>query len=150
MSIDWDPEVRQLHLRNDQISLVLRVYEDGTLGQLHLGQALPAGRSYRHLGPDPFTGFSNRVGSPVPFAYPTSGTGDFRVPAVVVATADGATALALRYRGHRVTAGKPDLDGLPSTYVENADEAETVEVNLADDPSGVAVDLRFTLFRDGP
>src|SRR5512140_1369304 len=98
MSIDWDPSDRQFHLRTGEVSLVLRVFEDGTLGQLHLGAPLPAGRSYRHLGPDPFPGFSNRVGSPVPLAYPTSGTGDFRVPALVAATADGATSLSLHYR----------------------------------------------------
>ena len=150
MSIDWDAADRQFHLRNEQISLVLRVFEDGTLGQLHLGAALPAGRSYRHLGPDPFPGFSNRVGSPIPLAYPTSGTGDFRIPALVAATTDGATSLALQYRDHRIAAGKPALDGLPSTYVEDAAEAETLEITLADELAGLEVDLRFTIFRDRP
>lgn len=150
MSIDWDPSDRQFHLHNGRVSLVLRVFEDGTLGQLHLGAGLPAGRSYRHLGPDPFPGFSNRVGSPVPLAYPTSGTGDFRVPALVAATADGATSLLLHYRDHRITAGKPSLDGLPSTYVEDPSEAETLEVTLADEPSGLEVDLRFTIFAGRP
>ncbi|MDO8485314.1 MAG: glycoside hydrolase family 36 N-terminal domain-containing protein, partial [Candidatus Limnocylindrales bacterium] len=150
MSIEWDPGDRQFHLRNGQISLVLRVFEDGTLGQLHLGAAMPGGRSYRHLGPDPFPGFSNRVGAPVPLAYPTSGTGDFRIPALVAATADGATSLALHYRDHRIVAGKPALSGLPSTYVEDAAEADTLEITLADELAGLDVDLRFTIFRDRP
>ncbi len=146
MSIDWDPSERQFHLHNGQISVVLRVFDDGTLGQLHLGADLPAGRSYRYLGPDPFPGFSNRVGSPVPLAYPTSGTGDFRVPALVVASADGATSLALHYRDHRIVAGKPALDGLPATYVEDPSEAETLEITVADEPAGIEVDLRFSIF----
>ncbi len=150
MSIDWNPHDRQFHLHNERISLVLRVFEDGTLGQLHLGAALPTDRSYRHLGPDPFPGFSNRVGSPVPLAYPTSGTGDFRVPALVATSADGATSLALHYRDHRIVAGKPALEGLPSTYVEDAAEAETLEVTLADEPADLEVDLRFTIFADRP
>ncbi len=150
MSIEWDPSDRQFHLHNGQISLVLRVFEDGTLGQLHLGAALPGGRSYRHLGPDPFPGFSNRVGSPVPLAYPTSGTGDFRVPSLVATSADGASSLALHYRDHRIQAGKPALDGLPSTYVEDASEAETLEVTVVDEPAGIEVDLRFTIFDDRP
>jgi alpha-galactosidase len=150
MSIEWDPGDRQFHLRNGQISLVLRVLEDGTLGQLHLGAAMPGGRSYRHLGPDPFPGFSNRVGSPVPLAYPTSGTGDFRIPALVAAAADGATSLALHYRDHRIVVGKPALSGLPSTYVEDAAEADTLEITLADELAGLDVDLRFTIFRDRP
>ena len=55
------------------------------------GPRSPLGRSYRHLGPDPFPGFDGRVGDPVPMAYPTSGIGDFRVPALVVRGADGTT-----------------------------------------------------------
>lgn len=150
MPIEWRAEDGQLHLHNDRISQVLRVFEDGTLGQLHLGGVLPAGRSYRHLGPDPFNGFANRVGNPVPLAYPTAGTGDFRVPALVVTGADGSTALGLRYRSHRIVAGKPAHAGLPSTYVEDDAEADTLEVSLGDEPSAVEVDLRFTLFRDRP
>jgi alpha-galactosidase len=148
--IEWRPDDGQFHLHNDRISLVLRVYEDGTLGHLHLGAPLPAGRSYRHFGPDPFNGFSNRVGEAVPLAYPTPGTGDFRVPALVVSAADGSTSLALRYRSHRTMPGKPALDGLPSTYTEDNVEAETLEITLGDEPTGVEVDLRFTIFRDRP
>ncbi len=150
MTVEWLADGRQFHLRNEQISLVLRIYEDGSLGHLHLGPPLPLGRSYRHLGPDPFPGFTNRVGAPVPLAYPTSGTGDFRIPALVVATADGATALTLRYRDHRIVAGKPSIEPLPATYVEGPDEADTLEVMLEDEPAGVEVELRFTIFRDRP
>ena len=150
MPIEWRSDDRQFHLHNGNVSLVLRVFEDGTLGHLHLGGALPTGRSYRHLGPDPFEGFSNHVGDPVPLAYPTSGTGDFRVPALVAVVADGSTALSPGYRSHRITTGKPSLDGLPSTYTEDDDEADTLEVTLGDEPAGIEVDLRFTLFRDRP
>jgi alpha-galactosidase len=148
--IEWRPDDAQFHLHNDRISLVLGVYEDGSLGHLHLGAPMPAGRSYGHLGPDPFDGFSNRVGDPVPLAYPTGGTGDFRVPALGAAAADGSTALTLRYRSHRILAGKPPLDGLPSTYAEDDAEADTLEVTLRDEPTGLEADLRFTIFRDRP
>jgi alpha-galactosidase len=148
--IEWRADDRQFHLHNDRISQVLRVFEDGSLGHLHLGGALPAGRSYRQLGPNPFHGFTNHVGQPIPLAYPTAGTGDFRVPALVATTADGSTALTLRYRSHGIATGKPALPGLPSTYVEDDAEAETLQVTLGDEPSGIEVDLRFTLFRDRP
>ncbi len=150
MPIEWRQEDGQFHLHNGRVSLVLRVLEDGSLGHLYFGGSLPAGRSYRHLGPDPFEGFSNHVGDPVPLAYPTSGTGDFRIPALVVVVADGSTALAARFRSHRILPGKLGLDGLPSTYVEDDDEADTLEVTLGDEPAGIEVDLRFTLFRDRP
>ncbi len=150
MTIEWREADRQFHLRNGLISYVLRVYEDGSLGKLHLGGALPLGRSYRHLGPERFDGFSNRVGEPVALAYPTEGTGDFRVPALAATMADGSRALSLRYRSHRTIPGKPSLPGLPATYVESEAEAETLEVTLADEPTGLEVDLRFTIFADRP
>jgi alpha-galactosidase len=150
VTIESRPDDGQFHLHDDTISLVLRVYEDGQLGHLHLGAPLPLGRSYRHLGPDPFPGFDGHVGAPIPMAYPTSGIGDFRVPALVVRGADGTTTAALRYRDHRISAGKPDLPGLPSTYTESDDEAETLELTLADDHVGLEVDVRFTVFRGRP
>ena len=76
MPIEWDPAKRQLHLRNDQISYVVRVLENGALGGLHFGPALALGRSYDHLGLGPFLGFANRVGDPVALECPTAGSGD--------------------------------------------------------------------------
>ena len=80
----------------------------GRLGHLYLGGLLPFGRSYRHLGPNLCEGFSNHVCDPIPLAYPTSGTGDFRVPALVVVAADGSTALAPGHRSDRITAGEAE------------------------------------------
>ena len=150
MTIEWRPDDRQLHLANGRISHVLRVYEDGSLGALHLGAPLALGRSYRHLGPDPFTGWSNRVGDSIPLAVPTAGIGDLRVPALMVVGPDGSGTVALRYTRHATSPGKPPLDGLPSTYTEDDAEAETLTITLADDHTGLEVDLRLTLFADRP
>ena len=150
MTIEWRAGDRQFHLQNGLISLVLRVYEDDTLGHLYLGAPLPTGRSYRYAGPDPFEGFDGRVGDPVPFAYPTSGMGDYRIPALVAAGSDGSTSSSLRYATHRITPGKVPLDGLPSTYVEDEAEAETLEVTLIDAATGLEADLRFTIYAGRP
>jgi alpha-galactosidase len=150
MTIEWRPDDRQFHLHNGLVSLILQVYEEGSVGPLHLGGPLPLERSYAHLGPGPVPTFSNRVGDPVPFIYPTSGVGDYRVPGIVAAGADGATALSLHYRTHRIMAGKPSLDALPSTYVEQDGEAETLEITVVDQLTGLEVDLRFTIFDGRP
>jgi alpha-galactosidase len=150
MTIEWRADDRQFHLANGQLSLVLRVYGDGSLGQLHLGAPLPTGRSYRHLGPHPFEGYSNRVGDPIPFVLPTSGIGDFRVPALVAAGSDGVSSVALTYVGHAITPGKPSIEPLPATYVETDDEAETLTVTLRDERTGLEADVRLTLFTARP
>jgi len=149
-SIDWTAATRELHLRNEWISYVLAVHENGALGQLYLGPALARGRTYRHLVPDEFQGFSNRLGEPVALEYPTAGSGDYRTPAIAVEHADGSTVLDLRYSDHRIVRGKPAVAGLPVTYVEDEDEATTLEVDLLDEPTQTTVTLSYTIFRDVP
>jgi alpha-galactosidase len=149
-SIDWTGATREFHLRNEWISYVLGVHENGALGQLYFGPALARGRSYRHLVPDEFHGFSNRLGDPVALDYPTAGSGDYRIPAIAVEQPNGSGVLDLSYVGHRIQPGKPVIPGLSATYVEDDDEATTLEVDLADGPSGTAVTLSYTMFRDVP
>ena len=150
MPITWHEPTRQLHLYNGRMSLVLAVLENDWLGQLHVGAPLDPEAAYRHLGPAEFLGFTNRVDEPVSLALPTAGSGDFRIPALVVEQPDGSAVLDMAYAGHRVVAGKPDLEGLPSTYVEDPSEAATVEIDLADPIAGLEVTLIVTIFEDRP
>ncbi len=108
MTVEWRPDGRQFHLANGSVSCVLRVADDDALLLLHLGAPLPLGRDYGHLAPTPDPRHGERVGDPVPFAYPTAGTGDFRIPALLARGPDGATTApaALRLaRGRRREAG---------------------------------------------
>ncbi len=146
MHAAWDATTNEMHLGNGRVSYLARVLEDGSFGHLYFGPALRPGRSYAHLSRRPFEGFSNRIGYPLAREYPTGGSGDFRVPGLVVEPADGSPVLHLAYRSHRVLAGKPGIAGLPATYVEEDGEATTVEVLLADEPSGVEVRLSYTVF----
>ena len=148
MAIEWDDRRRIFHLTNEWLSYVIGVTDNGALSLLHVGAPLRAGRDYAHLAPRPFAGFSNRLGQAVPLEVPTPGGGDYRAPALLVDLADGSTVLELAYRGHRILPGKPALDGLPSTYVEDPGEATTLEITLADEAIGLEVALRYSVFRD--
>jgi alpha-galactosidase len=150
MSIEWDPDAQQWHLRNDHLSLILAVRESGELGQLYLGSPLAPDVDYRHLARGEFPGWANRLGDAVRLELPTPDTGDYRRPALQVTFGDGSRAMHLRYVAHRITAGKPELPGLPSTYVEDPSEADTLEIDLADSRTGLEAIVRLTLFRDHP
>ncbi len=150
MPIEWRPEARQLHLHNGVISHVMAVLDSGTLAQLHFGAPLAASTDYRHLVRQAFVSQQNQVLDPVGLEVPTTGRGDLRAPALAIRHADGSSILDLVYREHRLLPGKPALPGLPSTYVEDDAEADSVEVLLEDAPSGLLVGLLLTIYRDRP
>jgi alpha-galactosidase len=126
------------------------VLENESLGHVYFGSALAAGKSYSHLVPRPFWGFSNRLGDPVALEYPVGGSGDYRAPALGVELPDGSGVLELRYQSHSIFPGKRGLIGLPSTYVETGNEAETLEVVLVDRVTKFQVCLTYTIFSDRP
>ncbi|MCY7417330.1 MAG: alpha-galactosidase, partial [Chloroflexi bacterium] len=148
MPIEWQPRAQQWHLHNGRLSVVLAVLESGQLGQLYLGAPLTPGRDYRHLARGPFPGYDNRLGDPIRFELPTPDSGDYRLPALAVRHADGSQVLDLQYAAHRILAGKPAIEGLPSTYTEDAAEADTLEIDLLDATSGLTATVRLTIFRD--
>ena len=60
--------------------------------------------------------------------YPVYGAGDMRYPAIEVQQENGSRISEFIYQGHRIYKGKPELEGLPATYVEQDDEADTLEL----------------------
>jgi alpha-galactosidase len=84
----------------------------------------------------------------LPQEYPTKGIGDFRDPAIEVVCKDGSNILELTYHSHRIMAGKPALAGLPATYIEHEDEADTLEIDLHDQRTSIVVTLRYTAYRE--
>ncbi|KAL9942294.1 hypothetical protein D7B24_009501 [Verticillium nonalfalfae] len=77
--------------------------------------------------------------------YPDLGRGDFRVPAIQVHQADGSTVSDLRYQSHKVVPGKPELEGLPSTFGTD-EEVSTLIITLHDSINSIAVDLSYSVF----
>ena len=53
-------------------------------------------------------------------------------------------------RQYRICPGKPKLPGLPATYVESEDEAETLEITLTDALIQTDLILSYTIWRDLP
>ncbi len=150
MPIEWREQGQQLHLYNKRVSYVMRVLEDSTLAHLYFGRRLAVGQDYGHFVRTSYIAHYNAVLDPIPRELPTVGGGDFRVPGFCVRHADGSTALELAYREHAIGAGKPHLDGLPATYVDDKSEAESVEITLVDGYSGLHVRLLTTIYADRP
>ena len=54
------------------------------------------------------------------------------------------------YTGHRIFAGKKPLEGLPATYVEDDEEACSLELYLEDSLIRVRLVLSYTIYSDFP
>lgn len=84
----------------------------------------------------------------LPQEIPAYGTGDFREPLVEIAGANGTTASEFVFVSYKISNGKPSLEGLPSFYVEDDSEAQTLEIELHDPISGAVVVLLYTVFEE--
>lgn len=158
MSILFHENTQTFHLTNGQISYLMKVLPDGSLGQLYFGRAIRDRESFDHLlemHPRPmsacvFEGDKRFSLEHCLQEYPVYGTTDFRRPAVELVQPNGSRIASFVYQSHTVTPGKPGLAGLPATYCEEAGEGETLTVCLRDPLLKVSLLLSYTLFRDLP
>ena len=153
MAILYDEARRIFHLQTPGTSYVIGlVKDDAQPVHLYWGRRLRPGaeerllrRVWRHA-PAPFPDDDKMSYDWMPLEYPGYGTGDFRHPAYEAQLDDGTTAVELVYDSHRIIRGKPPLEGLPAVYVESDDEAETLELVLANRYSGLKAVLSYTVF----
>ena len=154
MPILFHPQSRTFHLYNDRLSYIFKVLPSGHLGQLYCGRALHDRPDFDHLfetAPRSMAACSFEADTAYSLEhirqeYPVCGPGDVRLPALDACMPDGSRLLDLQYQGHTVAPGKPPIQGLPATYVEQPEEADTLTVTLADPLAGVTVRLFYTIF----
>ncbi|WP_211746092.1 alpha-galactosidase [Paenibacillus sp. Marseille-Q4541] len=155
MSIIYDSELRLFHLQAKDTSYCLQIVREGYLCHLYWGKSIhhfrnsvPLGYIDRGFSPNPDPEDRTFSLDTIPLEYPGYGNGDFGPPAYQISQTDGSTVSDLRYKSHRIYAGKKKLDGLPATYVEQEHEAETLEIELFDTVTGLSVTLLYTVFEE--
>lgn len=78
--------------------------------------------------------------------YPSYGTTDFRKPAIKILQKNGSRISNFIYDSHKIIEGKPKLIGLPSSYVEENNEAMTLEIKLVDKVINCVLYLTYTTY----
>ena len=153
MSIEYLQESTSFHLRSRETSYVIGLEGGKHIASRYWGRPLRAWRGgavrpdvERPFGPSADPGRPAFSLDTLPREYPSFGNGDFRSPAVQVLQEDGSSISDLAYRSYRILEGKPPLPGLPSTYVESASEAATLEIELFDELVGLEAVLSYTAF----
>ncbi|MBA2916625.1 alpha-galactosidase [Lactobacillus crispatus] len=156
--ITFDEKNKVFHLHNDQISYLISIEDGGTPSHLYFGKSIKVYHGELRY-PRLDRGFSgNLPGSldrtfskdSLPQEYSSAGEMDFRTPAMIVRQPDGSNAVFLTYENYQIVPGKPELKGLPHTWVKNKDEAETLIITLKDKFSELRFDLLYTIYRDRP
>jgi alpha-galactosidase len=155
MAISYNEETKTFHLKAKDTSYVMQLINDGYLAHLYWGKKINEYNhsrqvQYRDRGFSPNPIPSDRTFSldTLPQEYPAYGNTDFRNPAYQIQLENGSTITDLRYESHTIVKGKPTLAGLPATYVESEEEAETLELILFDEVIGLKVKLLYTAYTD--
>ncbi|MBZ4684192.1 MAG: glycoside hydrolase clan, partial [Fusobacteriales bacterium] len=118
MAIYFNENEQTFHLQNSKISYLFTVLKNGYLGHLYFGKKVRHRDSFTHLIQ------KDNTRELLKQEYPAYGNTDFRSPAYQIQLENGSTISDLRYLSHKIYKGKPKLEGLPATYVENEDEAD--------------------------
>ena len=158
MEIVFHEGSKNFHIYNDKISYIITILKNGQMGQLYFGKRVQDKEDFNDL-----LEFAPRPMSPCLFEgdmlfslehikqeYPSYGRGDMRYPAFEVEQENGSKIVDLVYQSHKIYAGKPKLEGLPATYVEETTEANTLEITLKDSLIGLEVILRYTIYKEYP
>ena len=157
MTILYHENSKVFHLYNDTISYVMMILKNGHLGQLYYGKRIRDREDFSYFLETCERPMTARVFEEddafslehIRQEYPVFGTTDFRQPAVEVLQENGSRISDFVYQSHSVKGGKPKLSGLPATYTEADEEAETLTVTLRDTLTGMEIELLYTIFAEG-
>ncbi|GMQ55998.1 alpha-galactosidase [Vallitalea sediminicola] len=158
MSIVFNDETKEFHLYNDSVSYIFGILKNNQLGHLYYGKKIKHRESYKHLlklAPRPLTvcqfeGDSEFSLDYIKQEYPTYGTSDYSEGAFQIKQENGSIITDYEYKSYRIYSGKPKLmDGkMPATYVENNNEATTLEIILVDKLINSELILTYTIYEN--
>lgn len=151
-----DENEKQFHLTNGQISYIFYVMKNGHLGSIYYGEALHPRTDFSNIGETLYPNtYSSHYGGDRAFSlesirqeYPVYGTSDYREPAISIFQQNGSHISNFIYQYYSITKGKPVLQGLPATYTENEEDAETIQIVLEDPILQAELILSYTIFKD--
>ncbi len=155
--ISFDKEKNIFKLDTPSSSYIIGVNKENYLINLHYGAFLPDTNLWQAVDRWGYASFSpanphfpGESFSPdvAPLEYPGNGCGDMRISALAIKNVHGNTVTDVRYLSHKIYRGKPSLEGLPHTYTNNDDEADTLEILALDKVTGANVTLIYTAFNN--
>ena len=155
MSIRYIENLNCFKLDTLGSSYIIKLYKEGYLFHVYYGAKIPdeyfdtsmLKGYYTSVYPENEVFVGDRI-SPDVIAMEYSGfnVGDYRPESIRIKNASGNVATDLRYRSHTITNGKPKLEGLPSLYVTNDNQTQTLAIETIDTTTNAIVTLYYTVF----
>lgn len=154
MGIICNTDKKQFHLFNQSISYIMGVMPNGQLGQLYFGKRIHHRNDFGYLSEMTRRSMTSCVfEDDLVFSleqmkqeFPSYGTTDYRMPAIDVKQENGSHITDFKVASHEVLEGKPVLRGLPATYTEKTEEAQTLVIVLEDPVLKLQAKLYYTIF----
>lgn len=156
MAIIFDRQAQAFYLHTTHTTYAIGILREKYLIHLYYGKRITAYRNFmKHLPVHPGNTWFG-VDIPdldyctenLPMEYPCYGSADLRTPAFHAEYGNGSAVTRLNYCGYEMARGKKPLDGLPATYVETPDEADTLELTLCDSLTGTKIVLTYCVFEN--
>ncbi len=155
MAIVYDASSKTFNLSTSKTSYVLKVLDSNHVAHVYWGKKIKAKNLDYVLRSKNWGSFLTNTDNiddfmleMTPQEYPGYGSTDLRTPAVELQFSDGTSATDFRYESHNIYVGKNKLNNLPATYVEDENEAMTLELTLVDSLKNVKLILSYSVFEE--
>ena len=158
MPISFDKERRIFKIDSLGSTYAIGIFDGEFLVHLYYGKKIPDNNLLSTAFRGGFASISPNTASTAdnglfsldiqPMEYSCNGSGDFRLAALSIRDSQGRATTDIRYLEHRIYSGKPKLEGLPATYCNSDDEADTLEIVTLDKFTGAKVTLIYTAFKN--
>ena len=147
-------EDKIITIDTDNSTYQMKISEYGHLLHVYYGANAEGDLSYmlnyydRGFSPVPNDAGNDRTYSldVLPQEYSCFGNGDFRTVPLVIAGSQGDSGADLRFESAKVVDGKYSIEGLPASYANDGDDAQTLIVTLKDVSGGLKVVLSYGVF----
>lgn len=153
MAIIYNEDSKSFTLHTKRSTYQMKADKYGVLLHLYYGRKIHADMEYmityfdRGFSGNPDDAGMDRTYSldVLPQEIPVSGTGDYRNSALKIREENGCYGFDFRYAGYQILDGKYTLPGLPAAYGK---QAQTLEILLRDERTGVELTLLYGVLED--
>src|SRR5699024_4653656 len=130
------------------------ILENGGAGQLYYGAKIPVKAAYTNLASREEHDCTNTLTVDqsdfqlelIKQEYAGLGKGDYRYPAYQITYHDGSRTSEFKYAGFKITNGKQRLADLPSSFDDQGDDVQTLDIEFRDSYADVMLTLHYTAF----